>query len=166
MKYITKSEKQTIALGKKIAKTLKGGEILALSGDLGAGKTTLIKGIAQGLGIKKIITSPTFVLMKVYNVANGKWLMANGKQKRAIGHKLQAISHKPYAISQLVHIDCYRIKSPQEILDIGANEYFGKEDTVVVIEWADKIKKILSKNLININLSLGKNLNERKIELK
>ncbi len=117
MKYTTHSEKQTIALGEKLAKQLKGGEVIALIGNLGAGKTTLIKGIARGLGLKKIITSPTFVLMKIYDIDS--------------------------KIKKLVHIDCYRIKSAEEISAIGAQEYFGQKNTVVVIEWADKIKKLL-----------------------
>jgi len=141
-KYLTKSEKQTIALGKKITNNLKGGEILALTGDLGAGKTTLIKGIAKGLGIEKIITSPTFVLMKIYTI----------KPKKS-------------KIKILVHIDCYRITSAQEIDDIGALEYFNDANTVVVVEWADKIKKILPKKIININLNLGKNPDYRNIDI-
>jgi len=120
MKYLSTSEKQTFNLGQKLAKTLKGGEVLALTGELGAGKTVLIKGIAAGLGIKKIITSPTFVLMKVYPITNYR-----------------------LPITKLVHIDCYRTTNPQEIADIGATEYFGRPEAITVIEWADKIKKIL-----------------------
>ncbi|MBU1164435.1 tRNA (adenosine(37)-N6)-threonylcarbamoyltransferase complex ATPase subunit type 1 TsaE [Patescibacteria group bacterium] len=147
-KHITTSEKQTIALGKKIASGLKDGEVLALTGDLGAGKTTLIKGIAQGLGIKKIITSPTFVLMKVYQVNSPK------ASRRGVIY-----------IRQFVHIDCYRTKSPQEIVDIGADEYFGDKNTVVVIEWAEKIKKILPRQTKKILLELGNNQNTRIINI-
>ena len=124
MKHITHSEKQTYNLGKKLAKTLKGGEVLALIGELGAGKTVLIKGIAAGLGIKQIITSPTFVLMKVYALLRTK-------------------NKKQLTINNLVHIDCYRIKNAEEISAIGAQEYFSQKNTVVVVEWADKIKPIL-----------------------
>lgn len=139
MKHITKSEKQTFNLGKKIAKTLKGGEILALIGELGAGKTVFVKGVAAGLGVKQIVTSPTFVLMKVYPI----------KDK----------------IKQLVHIDCYRIINPKEIFDIGATEYFDRKDTVTMIEWADKIKNILPKRRISINIKLLKD-NLREITIK
>ena len=145
MKYTTNSEKQTFNLGKKLAKTLKGSEVLALVGELGAGKTVLIKGIAAGLGIKKIITSPTFVLMKVYKIG---------------------IRNQELGIRNLVHIDCYRIKNPQEIADIGATEYFGRPDTIVVIEWAEKIKKILStRQKTNIIIRLKNNSNQRIINL-
>jgi len=140
-KYLTTSEKQTFNLGKKLTNTFKGGDILALSGSLGAGKTIMAKGIAAGLGIKKIITSPTFVLMKVYSI-------------KAKSYKL--------IVNKLVHIDCYRILNPQEIIDIGAVEYFGRPDTIVVIEWAEKIKNILPRQIIKINIKLKKN-NEREI---
>lgn len=113
---------------------MRGGEVITLSGVLGAGKTTFVKGLAKGLGIKKTITSPTFILMNIY--------------------KRQAAKYKP---KYLTHIDCYRIKKAQEIIDIGAQEYFGRKDTVVVIEWAEKIQKILPKKRINITIKVGKN---------
>ena len=131
MKLTTKSKKETILLGQKIATKLQGGEVVALIGELGAGKTTLIKGIAKGLGVKKIITSPTFVLMKIYNVKNK-------------------------AIKKIIHIDCYRLKQPSDILAIGANEYFKRKDSIVLIEWADKIKKILPEKIITCKISLIK----------
>jgi len=164
-KYITKSEKQTISLGKKIAGRLKGGEVLALTGDLGAGKTTLIKGIAQGLGIKKIITSPTFVLMKIYSTNPPTFVPSSGRGKASRPENLLFGSRRggAAATSQLIHIDCYRIKSTQEIIDIGAAEYFGRDDTIVVIEWAEKIKKILPKNSLNVKISHRKNEKERSI---
>lgn len=101
-------------------------------GNLGAGKTIFTKGLALGLGIKKNITSPTFVLMKIYRV-------------------------KSLNIKFLVHIDAYRIKSADDLTAIGANEYFNRTDTVTVIEWADKIKKILPKKTRLIKISINKN---------
>lgn len=122
MKYISRNEKETYQIAAKLAKKLKGGEIIALEGDLGAGKTTFVKGLAKALGIKQHVTSPTFVLMKVY-----------------------AISHKPLAISQLVHVDCYRLDEPQELFYLGLEEYLNKPEAVVIIEWADKIRNYLKK---------------------
>lgn len=133
-KIVTLSEQQTISLAKKIARKLHGGEVITLSGPLGAGKTTFVKGLAKGLGVNKIITSPTFILMNIY--------------------KLQAENCE---LKYLTHIDCYRIKKAQEIIDIGAQEYFGRKDTVVVIEWAERIQKILPKKRINITIKIGKN---------
>ena len=129
MKYLTKSEKETFKLGQKLAAKLKGGEVVALTGELGAGKTIFTKGIAKGLGVKSIINSPTFVLMKVYPV----------KRKN---------------IKQLIHIDCYRTTAAQQIADIGALEYFNDPQTATVIEWAEKIKVILPKQIIKIKIEL------------
>ena len=120
--FISKSEKDTIEIATKLAKKLKGGEILALEGDLGAGKTIFTKGLGKVFGIMQHITSPTFVLMKIYRIEN-----------------------KEYRIKNLVHVDCYRLEEPQELFYLGLEEYINKRDTIVVIEWADKIKKYLEK---------------------
>lgn len=139
MKYTTKTEKQTFNLGKKFAKSLKGGEVIALTGELGAGKTILAKGLAEGLGIKKIVTSPTFILMNVY--------------------KLKTRNLK---LKTLIHIDCYRLNNTKDLENIGATEYFRDPNTVVVVEWAEKIKKILPKNTLHISIEI-KPQNTRKI---
>lgn len=139
MKKLTTSDKQTFALAKKFAKTLKGGEVLALSGNLGAGKTVFTKGLATGLGIKKIVNSPTFLLMNIYQ--------AKGN------------------IKQLIHIDTYRLNKASDLVDIGASDYFGDPSNVVVIEWADKVKKFLPKKRIEINIEIKKE-NQRLIEIK
>ena len=138
MNKITNSEKQTFDLAKKFAKTLKGGEIIGLIGNLGAGKTIFAKGLAAGLGIKQIVNSPTFVLMKVYPIRNPKSEIRN-----------------------LIHIDAYRIKSEQDIIAIGAEEYFKRQDVITVIEWADKIKKILPKKTKYINININININNK-----
>ena len=140
MRVITKSAKQTISLGKKIAKNFKGGEIIGLEGNLGAGKTTLVKGIAEELGIKQTITSPTFLLMKVYPVRKNK------------------------LIKNFVHLDCYRIKNPNDILGIGVEDYFNDPSSIVLIEWPEKIKKVLPGQTKKIELSLVSN-NQREIIL-
>ena len=152
-KIITHSEKQTLNLGKKIAKKLlachaesaswqrrRSGEVLALNGELGSGKTVLIKGIAAGLGIKKHITSPTFVVMKLYKIQNPK-----------------------SEIQNLLHIDAYRLNSGQDLVNIGVKDWLAKPNTVTVIEWAERVKNILPKDTITIKLKLRKNKNERTI---
>jgi len=143
MKYLSKDEKETHNLGKKIAKSLSGGEVIALIGELGAGKTVLTKGLASGLGIKQTVNSPTFVVIKIY-------------------HALKAKSSKLKALT-LVHIDAYRLKSGEELLAIGALDYFGQPNTVTVIEWADRVKNILPKNTKFIYL---KNLANGQREIK
>lgn len=141
-KIITRSERQTFNLGQKIARKLRGGEALALIGELGAGKTVLIKGLAAGLGIKKIITSPTFVLMKIYSIQNPE-----------------------SKIQHLVHVDAYRLKSGQDLIDIGLEDWLGRSDTFTAIEWADRVKDILPRKKITIKIRIDKKEKERLIEV-
>ncbi|MCX6793466.1 MAG: tRNA (adenosine(37)-N6)-threonylcarbamoyltransferase complex ATPase subunit type 1 TsaE [Candidatus Falkowbacteria bacterium] len=128
MKKITKTAKQTEALGKKFVASLKQGGAFGLIGELGAGKTAFIKGVAKALGIKSTITSPTFVLMKVYKTKN--------KQ-----------------IKHLVHVDAYRIKKAAHLSGIGLEDYIIDPEALVLIEWADKVKSLIKtkKNIINFS---------------
>jgi len=112
------------------AKKLKGGEILALVGELGAGKTTFTQGLAIGLKIKGKITSPTFVIMNEYPVA---------PRKRAGNYKLKILNFK------LLHLDAYRLKDEKDLSALGVAELLNDPNNIVVIEWADKIKKFLKK---------------------
>ena len=137
MEIITNSEKQTFNFAKKYAKQLKGGDIIGLIGDLGAGKTIFTKGLANGLGVKETITSPTFIIMKVYEIKNPS-----------------AVADE---IRNLTHIDTYRIKNEQDIISIGADEYFKRNDTITIIEWADKIRKILPKKTKIIKIKYNNN---------
>jgi tRNA threonylcarbamoyladenosine biosynthesis protein TsaE len=141
MKIISTSEQETFDFAKKFAESLRGGEVIALEGDLGAGKTVFTKGLAEGLGVKRTVTSPTFVVMKIYD--------ANTKSK----------------IKKLVHIDAYRLDSARSASTIGAEEYFYSPDTVTVIEWPVKIKNILPRSFINIKISIEEN-EKRTIEIK
>lgn len=115
MKIITKNSKETQDLAKKLLARLSGGEVLALEGDLGAGKTTFTQGLAKALGIKDKVTSPTFVLLKIYKTKHPR-------------------------IKQLVHIDAYRLNNATDLEAVGWQDYLNK-DTLVVIEWADKVKE-------------------------
>ncbi|MFA5061871.1 MAG: tRNA (adenosine(37)-N6)-threonylcarbamoyltransferase complex ATPase subunit type 1 TsaE [Patescibacteria group bacterium] len=126
MPMITNSEKETEKFGQDLSAKLKGGEVVLLSGELGAGKTTLIKGLARGLGIKNEMTSPTFTLMNVCPMPAGR---------------------------NFVHIDTYRLKNAQELIDIGVEDYLGKPNTICVIEWPEKISGLLqNKKTISILL--------------
>ncbi len=139
MKKITNSEKETFDFARDFARKLKGGETIGLVGDLGAGKTIFTKGLAKGLGVKQTITSPTFVLMKIYPIQNSK-----------------------FKIQNLIHIDAYRIKNENDLISIGAEEYFDRDNTITIIEWADRVKKILPKKARIIKI-LTKEKNKREI---
>lgn len=141
MKIISNSEKETQDIGVKLAKGLKGGETIALTGNLGAGKTILTKGLARGSGVKKIITSPTFVLMKIYKINSGQ-------------------------IENFVHVDAYRLKTGNDLREIGLLDWLNKKNSIVVIEWAEKVKKILPKTAIQIKIKAGKKETERHFEIK
>lgn len=122
--FITQNAVQTQELAERFAKKLKvlpatrqGGEVLALYGELGSGKTTFIQGLARGLGIKKRILSPTFTLIRHYT-----------------------LSPKPYT---LFHIDLYRLSSLEETEGLGLKEIWTNPENICAIEWAEKIKEIL-----------------------
>lgn len=122
MEFIVDNVNKTMDIGKKIGSFANCGDIICLTGDLGSGKTHLTKGIAEGLGIKEHITSPTFTIVNEYD----------GRIK-------------------LYHFDVYRVNDPDEIAAIGFDEYiFGQG--VCVIEWSNYITELIPEECININI--------------
>ena len=105
MEYISKSAAETLDIAAAFASKLVGGDVVLLHGDLGAGKTTFTKGIARALGVKDVVTSPTFTIVKEYE-----------------GDRLR-----------LFHMDMYRLTG--DITELGLEEYFERKDGVTVIEW-------------------------------
>jgi len=122
-----KGKKRTeFSLSKEILKTKfsKGALIIGLEGDLGGGKTTFLQGFAKGLEIKEKILSPTFVIMRRFKI------------------RVNSCSNL-CKFANFYHIDCYRIKKPEEILDLGFREVMSNPRNIIAVEWAEKIKKIL-----------------------
>lgn len=153
MNFIASSSKQTRAIGNKIAKEIlktknPGGAsfIMALEGDLGAGKTTFLQGFAKGLGIKATVNSPTFVIMKIY-------------QLPTINYKLSTANYKLF-----YHFDFYRLQKKEELLDLGWQEITADPRNIVAIEWSERLKNVLPKNCFNIRFQFL-NQNTRKITL-
>jgi len=142
MKYITNSAKETFTLGREMGKKIKRRKIIGLIGDLGAGKTVFTQGLAVGLGVRLKVTSPTFVIMKIYPV------------KSAIKS----------SIKQLVHIDAYRLKK-NDWQSIGAEDYWNRPKTVTLIEWADRIKPLLPPETIFVKIQI-KEGNKRIINIQ
>jgi tRNA threonylcarbamoyladenosine biosynthesis protein TsaE len=142
MDKLLKTEKETIKAGAEFAERLKPGDIVLLHGELGSGKTTFVKGIAQGLGIKKTITSPTFSLMNIYKLPPPS--RGGGQGEGDYSKPLSpTLSPKGRGGLKLCHIDTYRLKNADELRAIGAQDYIGDPETITVIEWPEKIEEIL-----------------------
>ena len=128
IEIISNSANETMELGKKIANLAAPGSIFCLTGDLGAGKTTLVRGVAQALNIKSVVQSPTFNIMKIY---------FDG-------------------IKPLIHIDAYRLADVNT--DIGLDEYIGYETGLTVIEWPMYIQYLIPTDSVEVNIvNLGEN---------
>lgn len=126
-RFETINAKQTAKIAAVLAKSMKGGETLALIGDLGTGKTTFAQAFAKALGVKERVQSPTFIFMHE--------------------HRLK----RKDSLKFFVHADAYR-GGLAELRSIGIEEYFGRPDAVVLVEWADYVKDLLPKRLITVHL--------------
>lgn len=121
--YISHSATETEAFAEQLAKTFVGGEVLLLHGELGAGKTHFVKGLARGLAIDEVVTSPTFAL------------------------------HNSYAGRlALNHFDFYRIEDSEEVEILGLNEFFYDKQAVAAIEWSENVKALLPRNCIAVTI--------------
>lgn len=126
------SEKETERLGEAMGRAAAAGTVIALIGDLGTGKTTLTKSIARGLGVTETVTSPTFNIIREYR---------SGR-------------------IPLFHFDVYRIADPEEMYELGYEEYF-YGDGVCVVEWADLIEELLPEDAVVIRIDRGASEEER-----
>lgn len=130
--YVSHSDQDTVNLAKDLASGLKAGDIIALIGDIGTGKTTFVKAIAKALGISETVSSPTFTIVREYR--SGKF--------------------------PLFHFDVYRLSNEDEFYDIGAEEYlYG--DGITIIEWADIVEDALPLDTMIIEIKYGNNEGER-----
>lgn len=129
MVYQSSSSDQTQEIGRELAQKYRDGGILAFSGELGAGKTTLIQGFARGLRIKERLLSPTFVIMREHDIPG-------------------------YPMGKLYHIDLYRLNQVKEIESLGLSEIFANPENIVLIEWAEKMGDLLPKNAVRIQIEI------------
>lgn len=137
IRFESQGEEETIEIAKKIAKHLKKSMTILLQGDLGAGKTTLTKGLGEGLGISRIIKSPSYTIVREYEDAS----------------------------LPLYHVDLYRLEE-EEVIDLALDEYFDG-DGVTVVEWPSVSREDLPKEVLEITLERDLNdLNKRSIQLK
>ncbi|RKU38308.1 tRNA (adenosine(37)-N6)-threonylcarbamoyltransferase complex ATPase subunit type 1 TsaE [Candidatus Poribacteria bacterium] len=124
--FTTESPHETQALGEKLGQTLKQGDVIALIGDLGTGKTCLTQGIARGIGIapNEIVSSPSYILINEYN-----------------------------GTIPIYHIDLYRLENSEEIAELGLSEYV-EGDGICIIEWAERMADALPDTCIKIHITL------------
>lgn len=123
--FISHSIAQTTRIGQRLGEQLQPGDLILLSGDLGAGKTQLVKGIVQGLGSTDLVTSPSFVLVNEYT-PDPRW-----------------------SRMRIYHADLYRLEDPAEILHIGLDELWSQQD-ICLIEWAEHAGDYLPSTYLSI----------------
>ena len=136
MKWIANTPKETVRLGKKIGKQLKQNDVVTLHGTLGAGKTTFAKGIAEALGIREAVTSPTFTILSQYNGS-----------------------------LPLTHMDLYRLGSEEEFELLGGEDFF-YANGVTLIEWSEKAQPFLPKETVAVFISVDPENQQRIIEIQ
>ena len=126
MKLISHSPEETRAAGARLAETLRGGEVVAFTGDLGAGKTAFVSGMAEALGVEDRVTSPTFTIVNEYE-----------------GGRLP-----------LFHFDMYRLGSADELFDIGWEDYLARGG-VCAVEWTENVAGAIDADAIRVDISRG-----------
>ena len=137
MTYVTNSPAETEALGQRLAERLQPGDVIAYTGDLGAGKTAFTRGLARGLGITERITSPTFTIVNEYQ-----------------GGRLP-----------LFHFDMYRLGSSEELYEIGWEDYLARGG-VCAVEWSEIVADALDDDCIRVDIRQGDTENQRKITVE
>ncbi len=134
-RVVTSSEDETVMLGRRFASALKAGDVVALYGDLGSGKTQFVKGVCSGIGVTEHVTSPTFTLINEYRKHGG---------------------------IPVFHLDLYRLRSFDEVLALGLEEYLD-DDGVSMIEWAEKAERILPRERYSVRFRVIDGVNRREI---
>ena len=132
--------------------------VIALCGELGSGKTAFTQGFIKALGVKSHIPSPTFVIYRKYKIFTNKQQTTNNQQQAK-----RRIKNKDYFV---YHFDLYRIQKSKEIMDLGFKEIINNPNNIVLIEWPEKIKKILPKNTVWIDFEHGENEKKRIINIR
>ena len=125
---ISRSPDETVAIGEALAVSLRDGDLVLLHGDLGAGKTTLVKGIASALGIEDVVSSPSFSLVNEYDTGRAA------------------------AVSRLYHLDLYRLQSEADLASIGFEDFVAPADGVTLVEWPERAATALPECFLLIEI--------------
>lgn len=140
--FITKTAEETQELGRSFANELKPGDIVAMYGELGSGKTTFIQGLAKGFGIARRIISPTFIISRSYKLS---------------------LKRRPLSsVNNFYHIDLYRVESERDLESVGIKEILSDRNAIVAIEWAEKLGSALPKKAMTIHFRY---VNDKKREI-
>jgi len=146
IRHGTKKESETRVIARELAKKLSSKRpkstalVVGFTGELGTGKTTFIKSFIRSMGVRKKITSPTFLIVRRFNIKHG-------------------------GFENIYHVDAYRIKGGRELSAVGADEIFNSPKNIVLVEWADRVKDVLPKSTIWVKFKYGKERNEREITI-
>jgi tRNA threonylcarbamoyladenosine biosynthesis protein TsaE len=176
--YHTKSSEETVALGRALASQLQPGDVVAFYGDLGAGKTTMIKGVAAGLDVADVVKSPSFVIITEYqgriraNHQDTKTQRAPDSESDRQGRQEHQGSDKESrdqdakapggTVLPVYHIDLYRLNENCDFESIGLDSYL-EGDGVCLIEWAERAEKVLPEKAIRVRMSVE--VSGRRIEV-
>ena len=133
---VTRSTDETLELARAVGELLRPGDVISLVGDLGAGKTVFVRGVARALGVTELVVSPTFTIVREYE------------------------GRVP-----LVHVDVYRIDAVQELHDLGFEEVV-RDDAVTIVEWGDMIDGLLPGDRLDVRLAPGAGDDERVVEIE
>jgi tRNA threonylcarbamoyladenosine biosynthesis protein TsaE len=153
MQHKTTSPKETQAIATLLGRELgnahihrSGALIIAFTGDLGSGKTTFIQGFARGVGIKRRMVSPTFTLMRRYAIPKTSPAYRSG-------------------FRSLVHMDAYRVHTPRELTVIRFGDWISDPTAIVLIEWAELVRRLIPKTALSVRFSHGTRENQRTIAI-
>ena len=128
LEVISHSADETVAIGEALAGSLRDGDVMLLHGDLGAGKTTLAKGIASALGIEDVVSSPSFSLVNEYDTRLAS------------------------AVSRLYHLDLYRLRSEGDLATIGFEDFVAPADGVTIVEWPERAGTALPERFLLVEI--------------
>ena len=159
MKHISRNLEETQKIAKNfvysIKKNEKGATVVGFYGNLGSGKTTFVQNIAKVFGVSDTVTSPTFVIMKVYELRDQR------PETRENFSKLLSLNS---SFHHLVHIDAYRLEKSEELLHLGWKDIISNKENLILVEWPENVIDIMPKH-IKIYLKHIENENSREIEI-
>lgn len=138
--FITNNFGETQKLAENFISRFKKRDVLALYGNLGSGKTTFVQGLARGFGIKKRIISPTFIIVREYNLKTSHFATHFAKATR-----VKKASRDKQNSKLFYHVDLYRVESEKEVRELGIEEMISDNKSLVAIEWAEKMQSLLPK---------------------